>query len=242
VNPLVRLFLALVVVNAAIGSAVLLAGGLDGTGGKVFATSLLATGSVLVGSVCSTGWRSRARRPVAAVGMVATAATFGLLESVIWWSIDSETVGKCVASTAIVAVASAGSSLLGQAMLAPRHRWVVRAADALGAIVVGMALLALWAPIESDVYLRVLGVLCVGLATLAIVVPVLHRADRSSRRPREEPLAAAGFCPHCGAASPALPGSVACCPACSWCYIVRFLDNSGDAAARGATAPAADTR
>jgi peptidoglycan/LPS O-acetylase OafA/YrhL len=242
VNPLIRLFLALVLVNAAIGSTVLLAGGLDGTGGKVFATSLLATGSVLVGSVCSAGWRSRARRPVAALGIAATAATFGLLESVIWWSIDSETLGKSVASTAIVAVASAGSSLLGQAMLAPRHRWVVKIADVLGAVVVAMALLALWTSIESDAYLRVLGVLCVGLATLAIVVPVLHRTDRTGRQRRREPLAPAGFCPHCGALSPAHPGSVAYCPACSWSYIVRFLDNGDDAAVHGAAVPAADPR
>ena len=240
-NPLIRLFLALVVVNAAIGSTVLLAGGLDGAGGKVFATSLLATGSVLLGSVCSAGWRSRARRPVAALGMAATVATFGLLEIVMWWSIDSATFGKCVATTAIVAAASAASSLIGQAALAPRHRWVVRFAHALGAVVVAMALLALWASIESDVYLRVLGVLCVGLATLAIVVPVLHRTDRSKRRPPEEPLIAAGFCPHCGAASPARPGSAACCPACSWSYIVRFL-NGGDVDARNATTPATGTR
>ena len=224
-SPFVRIFLGLVAVNAAIGSAVLLAGGMDGTGGKIFLTSLLATIGSLVGSVCAIGWRSPARRPFAVLGVAATLVAFGLLEVVIWASVDSEWVGKLVGSAAIVATASAGTALLGQARLAPHHRWIVTAADVLTAIVVGMAIVGLWAEVDSDAFLRVLGVLCVGLATAAIVVPVLHRVDRADRgSPTPD---TAGFCPNCGAASVTPPGRIARCPACSRRYEVRFTDDRG---------------
>ncbi len=223
-SRLVRMFLVLIAVNAVIGSVVLLAGGMDGTGGKVFLTSVLVTVAVVLGVTCATGWREPKRRPVAVVGIVSTALAFALIEATIWWSIDSDRIGKLIGTAMILAVASAGTCLLGLATLAPRHRWTFILAEVLAAVVVTMVILAIWTDLGTDWYLRVLGVLCVALASLAIAIPVLHRVYRSEGGRVGVADATLAFCPRCGSSVPAAAGVEARCPACGARYVVRILD------------------
>ena len=220
---LVRLFLMLVAANAVIGSAVLVTGRMDGAGGRVFLTSILVTLTTVVISACSTGWRTPRRRPIAVAGVAATILALGLAEAMLWWSIDGAWVGKLLGTALIVAVAAAGTCLLGLASLAPRHRWTFVLTQVLTAVVVAMAVVAIWSEVSSDLYLRVLGVLCVALAALALVIPVLRRVYRGETRGIV--TARPAYCPCCGGATQAPSGAEARCQVCGARYVVTVIED-----------------
>lgn len=220
----VRMFLALVAANAVLGSVVLLAGGLDGSGGRVFATSLLTTAAVLVGIACMTGWQQVRLRVAAIVGIASTCAGFALADAAVWWTISGEWQPKLMGTLIIVGVAAAATCLLGLAELAPRHRWTFAAAAGLIVALVAMALAAIWTSLEGDWFLRVMGVGSVVLAALVLVIPVLHRVAALEARRRGGETGGVAFCPRCGHALQAEADVEVGCAACGSAFTVGFSD------------------
>jgi hypothetical protein len=218
----VRLFIVLVTVNAVVGSAVLLVGGLGGTGGKVFVTSLLTTAAVLVGIACSTGWRQPRLRVVGVAGVAATAAGFAIADLGIWWQVSADWYGKLTGTLILAGVSAATVSLLGLVTLPPRHRWIFDSAGAVAAGVTAMAVIAIWTSLGTGWYLRVLGVLAVAFATLVLIIPALHRAAEHEMQVAAKPTDHLGFCPVCGRPMDAAAGVEVACGACGSRFVVHL--------------------
>ncbi len=223
---LLRVFIGLVVGNALLGSIVLLVGGLDGTGGKVFATSLAATAAMLVGIACSTGLRSGRLRVVAVAGVVATAGWLSLAVLGIWGDVSAGWVGQLTATLVLLAVVAAGVSLLGLATPAPRHRWLQVVALVLTALLTTAVITLIWfEDAAGDWFLRVTGVLAVGVAACTLVLPTLHRVAARERRAAAAGRVPVAYCPACGAAV-VEPTS---CGRCGASFTVLFAEAGGNA-------------
>ena len=214
------MFIGLVVGNALLGSIVLLAGGLDGTGGRVFATSLAVTAAMLVGIACSTGLRSGRLRLVAVAGMVATAGWLSLAVVGIWADVAGW-VGQLTATLVLLAVVAAGASLLGLATPAPRHRWLQLVALVLTALLTTAVTTLIWfQDAAGDWFMRVTGVLAVAVAACTLVLPTLHRVAARERRAAAAGRVPVAYCPACGSAV-VTPTS---CSRCGASFTVLFAD------------------
>lgn len=226
---LLRVFIMLVVGNALIGSVVLLAGGMDGTGGKVFATSLLATVAMLGGVACSTGLQIRRLRPISVAGIAVTGTGFALTAFSIWVEISADWFGRLTATMIVLAVVAAGISLFGLASLAPRHRWLQTLGLALAAVLAADIITLIWfSDAIGDWYLRVTGVIAVAVAACALVIPALHRVAARERRAAAGGRRTVAFCPSCGASVT----SPTACDRCGASFVVRFAESGERAPTR----------
>ena len=226
---LLRVFIVLVVGNAVLGSAVLLAGGVEGTGGKVFATSLAATAAMLVGIACSTGSRSDRLRALALAGMVATAGWLAFTVLGIWAETSADWVWQLTATLLLASIAAAGVSLLGLATPARRHRWVQGLGLTLTALLTAAALTLIWyEDARGDWFMRVTGVLALAVAACTLVLPALHRVAARERRATVAGRIPVAFCPRCGVAVT----SPTSCSECGASFTVQFTETEEPAAAR----------
>jgi hypothetical protein len=220
-----RVFLMLVGMNAAIGIAVLIAGGLGPTGGRILLTSLCLTAAVMVGLACSTGGRTLSLQRVWPVGAVCAAAGFALLIVGIWSEPDNETFWKFPGTLIAVCVAVALVSLAGLATLPERLRWMFTVVEALTAVLLAMIVIAMWGEVSSSWFSRIFGAFAVALAAFLLVIPVLARVGA-----REAPAAGGttrtrvAFCPNCGRPITFASGEDTHCRACGATFEVRFRD------------------
>ena len=219
------MFLMLVGMNAAIGIAVLIAGGLGQTGGRILLTSLCLTAAVMMGLACSTGRRTLSLQRVWPVGAVCAAAGFALLIVGIWSEPDNAAFWKVPGTLIAVCVAVALVSLAGLATLPERLRWTFTAAEALTAVLLAMVVAGMWGEISSSWFWRILGAFAVALTAFLLVIPVLARVGA-----RDAPAAGGttatrvAFCPNCGRPIILAFGEDTHCRACGATFEVRFRD------------------
>jgi hypothetical protein len=177
-----RAFVALVVSNAVLGSVVLLVGGLDGTGGKIFATSLLATGAMLLAIACSTGLRAARGRLISQAGIGLAGVAFALLSVGLWTETDDTWFARLAGSSLLLAVFAAGVSLVSLAVVSDRHRWLQTVDVALAALLAAAMLTVIWVEeAATDWFFRVTGVVAIGVAACTLLLPVLHRVAARER-------------------------------------------------------------
>lgn len=220
-----RVFLALVGVNAAIGIAVLVAGGLGPTGGRILLTSLTLTAGVMMGLACSTGRRTPSLGRLWAVGVLCAGAGFALVIVGIWSEADTPTFWKVPGSLVAVCVAVALVSLTAMATLPLRFRWTFTATEALTAVLLAMVLVGMWGEVGSSWYWRVFGAVAVALAAFVLVIPVLSRVGvREARAAGGATVGRVAFCPSCGRPIGAASGVQTSCRQCGATFEVRFAE------------------
>lgn len=230
-----RIFLALVGVNAAIGIGVLVAGGLGATGGRILLTSLSLTTAVMLGLACSTGRATASLRQVWLAGVAAAGAGCVLMIVGLWSETENTTFWKATGTLVSVCVAVALVSLAGLPALPDRVRWTFAVAVLLTAVLWGMVVIGMWGEVDSSWFWRLFGAVAVALAAFVLVIPVLARA-RSQYPEREEGATAShvGFCPSCGRPLVRASGEVIHCPDCDATFTVRFADRAGPSVPRHA--------
>jgi hypothetical protein len=209
-----RVFLALVAVNATVGVAAILGADLDGKGGKTYLTSLVVTGGVMFALACSLGHRVRDLGPAWLVGLVATLLGTVTLIVGIWAEPNGDATWQIVGTCGVIATAIAFASLLGLCALPGRFRWMHVAAYAITGLLSALAIIAIWSFTTADGYWQLFAILCVLAAALAVTIPVLSRVSRRERITEAAAVGTPRFCPFCGQPHSAAVDEETACPSC----------------------------
>jgi multisubunit Na+/H+ antiporter MnhG subunit len=209
-----RVFLALVALNAAVGVAAILGADLDGNGGRVYLTSLVVTGGVMFALACSLGHRVRDLGPAWLLGLAATAIGTITLIVGIWTDPAGDAIWQVAGTCWVIATAVALATLLGLCALPDRYRWMHLAAYAIGGLLAALAIVAIWSSTTADSYWRLFAILCVLGAALAVTIPVVSRASRRERVIAASANGASRFCPFCGRPHDTALDVATVCPSC----------------------------
>ena len=217
-----RVFLALLAVNALLGIAVVLVGDLGEGGGRVLATSLVVTGGVMLGLGSAAGRGTPRLGPIWIAGVAASGIATILWVIAIWTDAGSQELMRTAGTASIVALGVACASLLGLADIRGRARWTLVAAFAVITALAALSTLAIWSEPSGGAFWRVFGVLSIALAALAIAIPVLHRVEQRTLAEHSVELATAvRFCPHCGSAVTTTSGRPFRCDRCHTTFTVN---------------------
>lgn len=222
-----RVFLALVAVNAAMGVAAILGADLDGTGGQVYLTSLVVTGGVMFALACSLGHRVRDLGPAWLLGLAATAIGTITLIVGIWTDPDGDAIWQFAGTCWVIATTVAFASLLGLCALPNRYRWMHLAAYAVSGLLAALSIVAIWSSTTADSYWQLFAILCVLAAALAVTIPVVSRASRRERVVAASAMGTARFCPFCGRPHDTALDVATVCPSCDSPFTVHRSSSAG---------------
>lgn len=231
IRPLVfRTIILFVVVNAAVGIAMVVAGGddqLGDTDGNVLLTTLTVSGAGLLMLICFLAFE--ARRPVilpAFPAFVVATILIGLVLVVlhIWVDVDSEPVANGTATIAVVAVASSHICLLSMARIRLTFAWLPLLAVIFTVGLAASIVYIVWNDDREALHWRILAVLAILTAATSVLVPIVDRflrghPGRGSGTPRRP-----SYCPNCGAV---LHMDEPSCLACGARFRVEFLPGRG---------------
>lgn len=226
--------LASIAVNALIGIVAIVSGDFSDLDGKILATSLSITGASVL-ALGNLAARSRtALRLIPEAGAAASVVGFALLVAVIWTEFEFDSLAKSAATGILLGSGAAHASLLSLSRLADRFMVVLRLAWAMAALLVAMIGTLIWFTdaTDSDLFIRLLGVVIVLLAALTIAVPVLHRASRNEVSGSRQGLPGSGggefslsYCPNCGSRDlEDAGGNESRCKNCGAVFSVEFVD------------------
>jgi hypothetical protein len=218
-------FLTLVGLNAAIGIAVLVTGGLGPTGERILLTSLALTVSVMIGLACATARGTRSLDRVWRVGVACAAAGCALVIAGIWSETERVTFWRVTGTLVAVCIAVALVSLVGLPILPVRVRWTFVVTEALTAILLAMVVVGIWGEMDASWFWRIFGAVAVALAAFLLVIPVLSRVRARDSDVDANPIVACvSFCPSCGRPLVGASDEEIHCPECDATFAVRFLD------------------
>lgn len=221
------LFFGSVALNAALGVyALLLAGDVGETEGRILGSSLSVTGALLLALACLPAWERRRIGVVPPVGAATSFAGFALVIAAIWSEAEDGLLPKLMGSLLVVSVAAALASIVALARLPERRRYVLGAELVLIAVAAGMLELQVWAGLDGGWYARAFGVVAIALAALTVSIPVLHRLGRAELAALQAREAHGGirFCPYCGEPLDTEEATVAACVACGRRFSVLGTD------------------
>ena len=219
---LVGVVLAAIVVSAGLGISALASAHFGELQWKILGTSGCTTGAGLLVLGCLPALERRRVRPLPALGIAASLLGFGLLVVGMWTKTGVDPFWKTAGTLLVVAGIAANSSLLALPRLAPRFRWPLPAAVAIGIVVAGFGIVAIWDGTSNGAFWRTFGAFAVLLAALTLAIPVLQRTSRGELLQREEAAVEVRFCPSCG--HRLAPGSSSC-TTCGARFEVRFSSN-----------------
>ena len=162
---------------AALAIGILLFGDFGGIEARILGSTLLIAGYGTLAIPGAILWDQRRLLPLAAAlaGLAILAASLNLVG--IWWerSSNEQVLGKMIATVAFFLIATVVTAALAAR---PRHR-LFSASVALSFIAAAMATAAMWAEVEREGYLRLLGAVVVLDVLLVALQPLLMRARRS---------------------------------------------------------------
>ena len=161
---------------AALAVAILLFGDFGGTEGRVLGTTLTVAVFGALAVPAAMLWDLRRLRILAGACAGLTALGAGMNAVAIWGDVG-DAYGKAVATVMLVLIPTVAATALA---LRPLHRLFPLFA-VLSTLVVAMATAAIWAEIERDGYLRVLGALVVLDVLVLALQPLLRRARREEK-------------------------------------------------------------
>lgn len=229
---LLRVVLASIVLNAALGVAALLVPHFGGAPARVLGTSGCVTGVGVLALACLPAWELRRLGRLPPLGMALAGTGFALVIAEIWLDIGSDAYAKSFGTMLAVSVLVTLLCLTTLVRLLPRYAWVPRFAGAAAGVLTAMFVTTLWADLGDGWYARSGGVVAVLLAASLVALPVLHRASRGRDALPATPgsefgaLAEPRFCPFCGTATApgaATPRDLACA-ACGARVAVQVLE------------------
>ena len=97
----------------------------------------------------------------------------------IWTDFDEYGLAKLAASLLVLGIAAAYVSLVALAVINQKFVKMVRGAYVLATVLSGFVVGAIWGSPDGDISLRLMGVVSILLAAATVMVPVLHRINRS---------------------------------------------------------------
>ena len=229
-HPVLRLFVALVTVNAVLGIWALLAGDFGRTQGRVLGTSLFVTAAMIGVLVNVVPTRRRVMWPLPPVSAALLVVAFALYIVFVWVTGVSESWVKLATSGLILGVAGSLVGLLGLVPLRTEHRRLEQVDDVLIGLLAATVIYMMWSEGGGgEVLGRILGVEAVLVAAITLVIPVVsHYLPPEVPSPGEGAGATGArtsirYCPACGAVldHPVEPGVAALCDSCGLRFEVR---------------------
>lgn len=215
-------FVASVVINAAMGIAALFMGDFGDTQGKILLTSLSVSGASLIALAALPAWERRSLGYAPLAGGAASVVGFILFIVAIWTEFDIEPVWKLAVTFIVVAVTVGYASLLSLFRLPSRFNFALPAAYGLASALALLVVAAMWAELEGDAFGRTAGVLAILLAAATVTVPVVYRAGRGElAAARAVHAPSLRHCPNCGARATGDDGQ-ASCASCGARFRVQF--------------------
>lgn len=210
-------FLASVVVNAAIAIAAILGAGGDAEW-RILGTSLLLSAASigLIGNAAAFESRRLGPLPIAAGGAVVVASAMSIFA--IWTEPGGDGFYQWMGTFVALALAGTYSGLIALPALVVRHLWLRWAAVGVAGLLGVLAIAAIWN--EDAVSGELWGILAVVLAALTIVIPVLSRVGAAGTGESGDAGVGISFCPVCGASVTATAGSAVECGHCSTSFTV----------------------
>lgn len=175
---LLLIAIASLALSAAVAILILLFGDFGETEGRILGTTFSISAASLLALPGAILLERGDRTIVAAVNVGLAAAAFVLALTLLWIWQDSEALARLLGSTVAAAAASTQVAAL-TLRLRTGDRESVRlsylAACALAVLLAVMAIVAIWAEIDSEAYYRVLGALAVLDLFLVVLLSLLRR-------------------------------------------------------------------
>jgi hypothetical protein len=171
------LLIGSVSVSAVIGIGVIILGNFGEFEGKIIGTTLVITGTSILGLACGANIESKGGKFLPYSGIVFSIISAIILILMIWVTpANEEFYFKLAGSTALLAVVFSQLSLVTLAKLDDRFRWamILLFVSATGLVLILLGII--WSDgTESELVGRVVGVLSIGVAALTIMIPIFHR-------------------------------------------------------------------
>lgn len=176
------LVLGLIAVNALIGIGVIISGNFDDLEGKILITSIAVNAGAILALSNLYARKRGSLEWVPIIGAVSSVVGFSLLIAYAWDDFTTGNLARSAATFILIGAGTAHGSLLALGRLVRHYAIVLRAAWVLVALLVGMLTFIIWSDdlVDSETYIRALGVVIVLLAAATLAVPVLHKSVRQS--------------------------------------------------------------
>ncbi len=170
-----RLFMASVAINAALGIWALLVGNFGDTEGRVLVTSFLVSATMLSVLVNAPATTRRALWPAPVIG--AGAAVLGFVQFIVmvWADTEGDNWFKLAGSFLVVAAGATLAANLGLIQLPDRFRSALPITTVFIAALTLAVLFAIWGEPGGDWFGRLIGVLSVLVAAGTLLIPALSR-------------------------------------------------------------------
>lgn len=192
---LIRVTVASVVINAAIGVAVLAltSGDLSEGEGKLLGTSLLVSAMSISAIPCVLCWETGSLRVLAQAAILGLVVGFTLVIYGIWAEPEAEDFWRVSGTILTLGLAGSLACLLSSAGARGRFAWLLSSAYFLTGLMALEVVVAIWGSEVDDTFARVLGITAVMLSANVVLVPVLARGSVAVF-----PGTGLTFCPRCG--------------------------------------------
>jgi hypothetical protein len=208
-----RIALWFLIVSVAISAVLGIIAILTGDFGSLQIRIIMTTLTISAASICALTsgalWEARGQRVLPAAGTVLAMSAAALIITAIWFELEGEQYLKFMASTGVMAVATAHDCLLSLARLARRFIWarVVALASVYGLAV--LVIVSIYVEPTGDLGFRLIGATAIVVAAITIIIPIFHRLSRDDFRAAADKSEAAGeglwatiTCPQCGTSQP----------------------------------------
>jgi hypothetical protein len=226
-RPLVfRIIVLLVVINAAAGIIVIVAGSgkVGSTEAHVLETTGLLSLAALLLLPCALSYEAGRPGALPALPWLAASsivAGFGLAVYLVWADPVDDTPRKVAASLCVSGAGLAHVCLLSLARMGRGHAWLQLLASGLTLLLAAILIGAFWTDLDDggfeDWKVRSFAVVAILAAASSLLVPVVGRMASGGPAARRRPR----YCPNCGSA---LDGAVDACPACGSRFRVEFVE------------------
>ena len=174
------LFVGCLALTAAIAIVTVLTGAFSDFVGRVLASSASVSAASVCAMACAAYQERGARPELGAAGVSLAGMTLAVALVAIWQPSPSTALVKWVLVMVVWSVGVAHAQLLLLPRLAPRHRWIQRAAVvAIGALA-ALLTLVIFDGDPGEAFGRWLAVHSILVALLTLVVPVVWRIGRES--------------------------------------------------------------
>jgi hypothetical protein len=223
----IRVFIALIALNAALAIAVLLAGDFGDTEGKILLSSLATSGAVVLALACEAGRDVRRLGRLPTLGAVAAIVGATLAVISIWSRAGDPWSGRLAGTLITLAAVIMIVGFVLRAILPRRFQWTVAVTVLLASLVGAMLVSLIWGEWDNEWFARVFGAVAVALAAFGIVLPVLHRTHSREIAATAGPARTVNHCPSCGRPHVAAAGEETTCRLCNATFVVRFSSRPG---------------
>ena len=212
--------------SAILGIVLVLAGSFSDLQIRIVLTTLTISAASICALACGALWESRRTVFLPLPGAILAMSAALLVIAGIWTEAESSEFWKFTVSISLLAAATAHSSLLSMAKLAPRFGWSRIVAFVAIYSLAGLFIYIIYYPPTGDTGVRIIGATSIIVAALSILTPIFHRLSRGDFSATTSTTAPKLFgiitCPLCGSPQPNSLAPIKC-SACGCRFVVSIL-------------------